>query len=230
MPTLLQIRTAVRSKIDRVNAATPTNTELNAWINESAAELWDLLVTVYEDQYSTYATTQDAQASVFSIANLSTLFGLLVPSGHEPVRLFKLREVEYQQNGQWYPLPPVMKQEWWKYASVTDLGYPRGYTLIGADIHVMPAATPSQQYRIFYIPAYADMVDDANSLFLVPNHWDEYVVVDACIKARIKLQQDPSAEMQRKAELRQRIKGAATNRTPGGSRKIVERATHREEN
>jgi hypothetical protein len=230
MPTLLELRTEVRSKIDRVNAATPTNTEINGWINESAAELWDEVVTVYEDQFTTYGNTQTPQSTPIDIENLSDLFGLLVPSGHDPVRLFKLRALEYSVNGEWREVDGVPRQEWRKYETATGSPHPVGYTLLGTDIHLLPSTTASQTYRLTYIPTYDKMVEDADEMFYVPNRWDEFVVVDACIKARIKLQQDPSAEMARKAELRQRIRRAASNRTPGQSHKVTERATHRGRN
>lgn len=230
MPTLLELRTEVRSKIDRVNAATPTNTEINGWLNESAAELWDEVVTVYEDQFTTYATTDAPQSTPIDISNLSTLFGLAVPVDHDPVRLFKLRALEYSINGEWREVDGVPRQEWRKYETATASHAPVGYTLMGEAVHLLPSTTASQLYRLTYIPAYEKMVDDTDDLFYVPNRWDEFVVVDACIKARIKLQQDPSAEMARKAELRQRIRRAATNRTPGQSHKVTERATHRGRN
>lgn len=236
MPTLLDLRTAVRRKIDRVNAKTPADDDLTEWINESAAELWDLVVTTYEDQFSAYATTATPQPSVFSIANLSSLFS--TPYTTEPLRLFKLRSLECSVNGKWREIASVPKQEWWKYETLAGSEVPAGYTLIGNDIHVLPAEMTSQLYRLFFIPCYARMASDSDELFTVdsnisfsvPNQWHEYVVADVCIKARARFQEDASLEMARKAMLRERIVRAASNRTPGASRKVVDRATHREEN
>lgn len=233
MPTLLELRTAVRRKLDRVNAATPSDAELTEWVNESAAELWDLLVTRYEDQLTAYGTTDSAQSSVFSVLNLATLFGVVGPT-----RLFKLRSLQYSIDGEWREIPTIPMQEWWKYETARGTASPVGYTLVGNSVHVLPSSTASQRYRLFFVPCYEDMDDDSDELFAisvnytfeVPNNWHEYVVVDSVIKARGKFQQDASLEMARKAELRQRIISAATNRTPGMAKKVVERATHRGRN
>lgn len=231
MPTLAELCTAVRRKIDRVNASTPSTTELIEWINESAAELWDEVVTVYEDQYTTYVEFPNPLESVFSIANISDLTGEVYHN--QPLRLFKLRSLEYSSNGEWIEIKQVPKQEWWKYSTSSNVGFPAGYTLIGDYIHILPENTAAQTYRMFYVPMYTPMVAQElppeDCLFTVPNGWHEYVVVDACIKARAKFQEDASLELARKAALLQRIRRAASNRTPGASRKVVERATHRGE-
>lgn len=224
MPTLLELRTAVRRKIDRVNAATPSDAELTEWINESAAELWDLLVTTYEDQFTTFGVTESIASPI--TATTGALFRVLV--GSAPI--FKLRSIECSANGSWIEIPAVPKQEWWKYANTLGTTVPAGYTLVGTQIHILPETTGAQSYRVFYIPTYTALSADTDSLFDVPNRWDEYVVVDACIKARAKFQEDASLEMARKAELRLRITRAASNRTPGMSKKVVQRATHRSRN
>jgi hypothetical protein len=228
MPTLADLRTAAKRQIDRINSKTPSDAEWNEWINGSAAELWDEIVTVYEDQFTTYLVTADPKASVFNVSNISALVDAIVLPGEDPIRLFKLRELEYSLNGEWYPLPSIPKQEWYKYTTPIASDQPLGYTLLGDEIHVLPSSTSAQVYRLFYIPSFVQMYDDADE-FVVPNRWWEYVIVDACIKARSKFQEDASLEMARKSSILSRIKRAASNRTPGASRRMVERATHRED-
>ena len=49
--TLGQVRLFAQQRADRVNSQFVTTTEWNSYINQSYFELYDLLVTVYEDYY-----------------------------------------------------------------------------------------------------------------------------------------------------------------------------------
>lgn len=51
-PTLLELRTAARERADQVNSAFISDSELNRYINTAAKELYDILITAFDNDYS----------------------------------------------------------------------------------------------------------------------------------------------------------------------------------
>lgn len=207
-PTREELRTACKRKGDRVNASTPSDDEWNEWINESAAELWDEVVTCYEDQYT--------ESTTVSVSSSTSVDGY-----------FKIRSVEINIDGRYMPIELVPLAEWGKYAGVLTSNIARGYTVIGDTLHLLPEGTTAS-VRVRYVPEYTTLSADGDVLFRTPSNWHEYIVIDCLIKMRAKFQEDASQEFARKAAILDRIKKAASNRMPGGSKRVIERATHRD--
>jgi hypothetical protein len=206
MATLANLRTYVRQQADQENSTFISDTELNRYINQSAAELHGLLATVYDDYHLTSTTF------TLSTANTYTL-----TSG-----FFKLRGLDFSQGGDWITVPRFSFEErnrWQDRYQRGDLENWRAYRVQGSTIYVLPDDNYAGSYRVWYVSSYTAMSTDSDTVSDLMG-WDEYVVVDAAIKCLQKEESDASLLMARKAELKRRIEGEAANRDASGPERI----------
>lgn len=87
---------------------------------------------------------------------------------------------------------------------------------------------PQQQaagntFQVWYTPKFnnLNLTTDTLGIQMQTQGWTEYAIVDCCIKIFNKQNMDPSAFMQEKEQLRQRIMSAAKNRDASAPKQIV---------
>lgn len=205
--TLANLRTYVRQQADQESSTFISDSELNRYINQSAAELHGLLTTLYEDYYLTSAT--------FTLTTLNTY---TLPSN-----FFKLRRLQYDSAGSWSKVPQFAFDEFeanqQRYLTGAAPEW-RMYRIMQAALFVLPEDDFAGDYRIWYLLNYTAMTSDADTLSDLMG-WDEYVIVDAAIKCLQKEESDASILMARKAELKRRIEMEAANRDASGPERIA---------
>lgn len=203
--TLDQLRQQVRERTGLEAATNPTDTELNTIINASGAELWGILVSKFSDiglaktSFNIVAGQADyAFASLSSpVTNFFKLRGLdLFLGGNrwEPMQKFELEE---RRN---YDRWPALQAGWPRYA----------YRLQGDGFELLPSPTANSTARLWYITTFPTMASGSATLSGV-NGWEEYVVVDACIKARAKQDLPADQFVQQKSFLLDRIHKESEN-------------------
>ncbi len=206
--TLAEIRTAARQRADMTASQFVTDAEFNSYINSSLAELYDLLVTNYGNDY--FATT----------ATITTVDG--VERYPLPADFYKLLGVDLAIQGTagtpsatYVSLRPFNMTERNRYttASVqTWVGVTNiRYRLSANSLWITPTPQAGQSLRLWYVPRVVALVTDADVADGISG-WLEYVVVDAAIKALQKEESDVSVLLAQKAALVQRINGSAANR------------------
>jgi len=199
--TLSSLRTQARQRADMENSGFIKDSELNGYINSSYAELYDILVSKFEDYH-----TKTASAT---ISGSSTSFPV-------PSDFYKLRGVDRLISGtEYYSLPK------WNFAernfrdrSIISNVYGHSdlsYRLITNSVEIVPTQRAAGTYRIWYVPHYTQLSLDADTLDGV-NGWEEYIVVDAAIKMLIKEESSTTALEGIKESIRQRIETMAANR------------------
>jgi hypothetical protein len=213
--TLLNLRTEVLRRADMLDpsdaAVVPTgpltSAEVNSYINQSIAELHDLLTTTYEDYFlkrTTFTKTSGGD-------NEQAL----------PTDFFKLRKLQYQvSGGRWRTIRRVPLEELDRYDNVVSVTQDdvtmRGYVLTESTLFLLPEASPAGTYRVWYARTYTALELDADTTSDLQG-WHEYVIVDAAMKCHAK-EQDYEAVAVKAAEkerLKQRIINAATIRDAG---------------
>lgn len=206
--TLLQLRTAARQRADMVNSTFISDAELTSYVNQSAYELYDLLVEKYGDDYFV-----KLPAPTYTTDGVSTTFTL-------PADFYKLIGVDLAVSmpDWWVTLKPFEMAERNRFAlrnfqSFYGLSNLR-YKLAGNSIWFSPTPPAGQSYRLWYVPRWTELAADADTLDGVSG-WTEYVVVDAAIKMMQKEESDVSALMVQKQALLKRIETAAANRDAG---------------
>lgn len=218
------VRLAAQQRADRVNSKFVTPPEWNRYIVQSYFELYDKLVTVFEDYY----VAEPAQFSVNGNSNLYPLpngtVSFTSSSGTAFVapQFYKLLGVDCGLSVQGNAWVTVKKFQFiarnrFVFPNVTStfLGvFNLQYRVIGNNVEFIPTPAGNQVMRLWYIPRLTEPVRDTDLLDGVSG-WIEYVIVDAAIKALQKEESDVTELVREKMALSQRIEETAANRDAG---------------
>lgn len=206
----------VRQRTDLVGASYISDAEISDWLSYSLAELYERLVTSFED-YSVVYSTQTVTSA--------TATGFTVPSD-----FFKILRLDKSLSGSaaandWVRLRRVniRDESNWNQALMLRVGSSArayGYVLVDSQVRILPQSEVLGTYQLLYYPTWetACLSADADPLVTVGppgQNWEEYAIVDACIKACGKAELDPSLFAAQKAALVDRIQSIAQNRNAG---------------
>lgn len=178
-----------------------TDSELVGYINNSIAELHDLLVATYGPDYyvENYAFTTTASTENYAL----------------PANFYKLKGVDVLLSGnQYYSLRPFNFNERNRDQDVTWgllAGPTIRYRLVGTNLKFSPAPDSGYNVRLWYIPLPTQLVLDAD-IYNDINSYAEYVITDVAIKMLQKEESDVSVLSAQKMDLRKRIENMAQNR------------------
>lgn len=199
--TLLQLKTQARQRADMQSSDYISDDELVSYINNSVAELHDLLVATYGPDYFvenySFATIANQESYVLpsNFYKLKGVDALLSGNHYFSLRPFNFNERNKNQDTAWGLLSgPSIR-----------------YRLLGNTLRFTPAPEGSYQIRMWYIPLPTPLVLDTD-IYNDINSYAEYVVVDAAIKMLQKEESDVQVLMAQKMDLRKRIENMAQNR------------------
>lgn len=202
MITLAQLKTQARQRADMAESQFVSDSELVSYINASIAELHDLLISAYNEDYvmEDHEWTADGTSFEFDL----------------PADMYKLRGVDVQyDNDIWSTVKRFnfnRRNESQNTITCNVLGLPYlEYRLVGSKIRFNAVPDANTNFRMFYNPKATTLAVDADEYDDV-NGFAEYVVVDAAIKMLNKEESDVSVLMAQKEALRQRITAMAQNR------------------
>lgn len=226
--SLLSIRTQSRQRADRVNSNVVTDAEWNSYIAQSYYELYDLLVTSYEDyflapgaQFLTDGTTQfyPLPDGFRTFTNYTTKASYVAPS------FYKLLGVDLAlstaQNAQTtmakYNFEDRNKFLYPNSASTIYGVFNMQYRLMGNQIEFIPVPTANQPITLWYIPRISTLLQDTDTSTLGFSGWMEYVIIRSAYLALMKEESLDSAQglLMQLAALQKRIEETAVNRDAG---------------
>ncbi len=222
--SLGQIRLLAQQEADRVNSNFVTKTEWNTYINQSAFELYDLLVTVFEDYYLAEPAifTTDGTSTSYNLPNGVLSFTDEAGNALTAKPFYKLQGVDLGLSSQASAWVTIHKFDFiarnrYIYPNITStfMGvFNLRYRVMGNKIQFIPTPSAGQRVKLWYIPRMTQLLKDSDILEGVSG-WIEYVIVDAAIKAMAKEESDTSVLMARKAALIKRIEDTASKRDAG---------------
>lgn len=222
---LSQIRLASQQTADRVNSNFVTMPEWNNFINIAMFELYDLLVTVYEDLYvaqPAYFNLSGAQ-SQFPLPNGSNTFQDSTGANFVPRPFYKLLGVDLAVNTAQNAWVTINKFNFidrnnylYPNSSSTIYGiYNMRYRLMGTNIDFIPNPAGGQQVRLWYIPRLQQLLQDTDTTDTGISGWLRYVIVRAAKYALDKEESDTTKLDQELLFLQKRIEETAANRDAG---------------
>lgn len=206
---LQTLRTRVRYRANMEDSEFVTDTELNTFINESYAELYDLLVSKFEDWYvgdPTEITMTSGDAGKKALAS----------------DFYKLRGVDQQLGGRWREVHPFNFNERNRQGTAERLnGFLTTvrYRVVGSDLRFSPVDLAVGTFRYWYVPLATEMSGDTDTMDGV-NGWEQYVIVDAARKCLLKEESDTSELERELAKLTNRIEVMAQNRDAGNPQQV----------
>jgi hypothetical protein len=205
--SLLELRNAVRQRADIVNSTQfYTDEELNSYINQSAFELYDLLIQKYGDNYYVktppYDFFTDGTSEIYPLpSDFYKLLGVDLFLSNSADSRVTVPEFNFSDRNK-YSVPNFQT-----FYGVTNLRY----RLNGDNVWFTPIPAGNQKIRLWYVPTMTTLSADSDLLKGISG-WTEYVIVDACIKVRQKEESDATIFINQKIGLKERIENAAENR------------------
>lgn len=228
--TLSQLRQYSLQRADRVGSNFVTTAELNTYINQSVTELYDLLVTTYED-YAVAAPIQfntDGSTYQYPLPNgILTFLNPISNTTFVAPAFYKLLGVDLGLNNASNGYVTVDKFE---FINRNRFVYPNTastiygvfnlqYRVLGNVIEFIPTPSANQPIRVWYVPRLKELLLDTDVVDGISG-WTEYVITDCAIKILQKEESDVAVLAAQKLDLRKRILDSAMNRDAGRPDKI----------
>lgn len=221
--TLSQIRLAAQQRADRVNSNFVTMTEWNSFINRAMFELYDLLVTTYEDYYlaTPIQFVANGATYLYPLPNGSNSFlNALTNQTFIPKPFYKLKGVDLALQTSSNGYVTINK---FNFADRNRFVYPNTastiysvfnlqYRVIGNNIEFIPTPSGNQVIRLWYIPRLTELLQDTDTSDIGISGWLEYVIVRAAKYALDKEESDTTKLDTEIVFLKQRIEESASNR------------------
>jgi hypothetical protein len=230
--SLSTIRLQAMQRADRVNSNFLTTTEWNTNINKAMFELYDLLVTVYEDYFLAppIQFVADGTTFLYPLPNGSNTF-LNANNPQQtitPPPFYKLLGVDLALNNATNAYVTVNK---FNFIDRNRFVYPNTastiygvfnlqYRVMGSNIEFIPTPSAGQALRLWYIPRLTELLQDTDTTQMGISGWIEYVIVRAAKYALDKEESDTTKLDQELIFLKQRIEETAANRDAGIPDKI----------
>lgn len=226
--SLYELRLRSQQKADRVNSNFVTVPEWNTFIRLAMYELYDILITSYEDLFAgeyvfinTNGTTQN-----YPVPNGydNYLGGVYGGSAGAPAKAFyKLAGMDLgvnTSNNAWVTLLKFDFIERNKYvypnSTSTIYGvYNMRYRLMGDKVNIIPTPAGNQQIRMWYSPKLPQILKDTDLTTLGTSGWLNYPIVRAAKYALDKEESDTTKLDQELMYLKKRIEEASQNRDAG---------------
>lgn len=229
--SLGQIRLFSQQKADRVNSQFVTMTEWNSFINRAMFELYDLLVTVYEDYYvgTPFSFVANGSSYLYALPTGSNTFtNSITGATFTPPAFYKLIGVDLGLNNTTNSYVTINKFNFIdrnKYLYPTPGGNIYGvfnlqYRVMGNNIEFIPTPTAGQIIRLWQIPRLTMLLNDTDTTTVGISGWAEYIVVRAAKYALDKEESDTSKLDAELLYLKDRIETSAPNRDAGQPEKI----------
>jgi hypothetical protein len=229
--SLADIRLKAQQRADRVNSQFVTLTEWNGYINQAMYELYDLMVTVYEDYFiaTPVSFVADGSTFLYPLPNGSNTFlNGVTGATFTPPAFYKLIGVDLALNTASNAFVTVNK---FNFSDRNRFVYPNTastiygvfnlqYRVMGNNIEFIPTPSASQTMRLWYIPRLTELLQDTDTTAMSISGWVEYVIVRAAKYALDKEEADTSKLDQQILFLKSRIEETAANRDAGMPDKI----------
>lgn len=211
-------------RADKLNSQYLTTDEWNWNINQSAAELYDILVTKFGDNYflapPLIISLTGAQSYALPDGSNYPIAGVPSPA------LYKFSGLDANISGG-APGPnagwiPVSRSNWsdrdryttWPgQAGALNNIYQMSYRVMGSLLYLFPANF-NMLVQLWYVPVLKQLLQDTDMMPFSISGWSEYVIVDTALKAMIKEEslEKWNALQTSKAQLLERIETTAANR------------------
>lgn len=209
--TLGVLKQKSRQRADMENSQFISDSELVGLINDSITELYDILITTFEDYY--------LKDEIISVVHGQDEYAL-------PDDFYKLAGVDLRiTDSEFLTLKPFQFTERNTYnnsviyASSQDANVRSRYRLIGDVIKFIPAPSAGKDIKLWYHPSFVDLVDDADE-FNGINGYEELVILDVAMKMLQKEESDTTALERRYARTWERVTSTAHNRDAGESMRV----------
>lgn len=207
--TLGEMRSDVRLRADLPANNFVTDSEINEYINQSLAELYDKLINAHGQEFYI------KEAVLTTVQNTETY---ALPSDH-----YETLYVELDDGSTRFRLPSYSMHERARIigTNVNNPGRPIAFRLQQGAISLLPPPTSGYTVRHWYVPACLRLVSDSESFDGVDG-WEEYAIWRAVAYVQNKEQLDDSFALGMVAQMGSRIDKIAPFRAANNTERVVD--------
>lgn len=227
--SLYELRLRSQQTADRVNSQFVVTSEWNAFLRLAMYELYDLLITVYEDLFASSFVFINTNGTVQNYPipdGVTNYLGGVYPnaSGAPALAFYKLAGMDLginTSNNAWVTLDrfDFIKRNQYVYPNSTSTiygVYNMRYRIMGNNVNLIPTPAGNQQIRMWYSPKLPALLKDSDLTTLGYSGWLRYPIVRAAKYALNKEEgSDTSALDGELLFLKNRIEESASNRDAG---------------
>lgn len=227
--SLYELRLRAQETADRVNSQFVGTSEWNAFIRLAMYELYDLLITAYEDLFAsqyvfinTNGTTQNYPVP----DGCTNYLGGVYPNatGAPSPAFYKLAGMDLgtnTSNNAWVTLRKFnfIDRNRYVYPNSTSTiygVYNMAYRLMGNFVNIIPTPSGNQQIRMWYSPKLVSLLADTDTTTIGYSGWLRYPIVRSAKYALDKEEGTDTSKLDAEiAFLKARIEQTAQNRDAG---------------
>lgn len=223
--SLGEMRTSAMQRADRLGSNFVTVPEWNSYLNQAMYELYDLLITAYEDYFKAPSASFQVNGTSFIYALPDGLTPFFDDNGSPFVAkpFYKLLGMDLAVNTANNGYVTINK---YNFVDRNTFVYPNTastiygvfnlrYRIMGSNVEFIPTPSGNQKIRIQYIPRLPKLLADSDLTTTGISDWNEYIILKAAILALTKEESDTSrleAQLQYQIE---RIQDSSVNRDAG---------------
>lgn len=238
--SLQELRLRAQQRADRVNSQFVKTEEWNFFLNQSMYELYDLLITTYEDYFEApeiHFTVSGNQSS-FDLPTGSNTFYDSDNNLVTPPAFYKLSGVDLGLNTvsnayvtvDRYNMVDRNNYVFPNTASSIYGVFNLRYKLLGTKIRFIPNPSAGQVIRLLYVPRLPQLIADNDLTTIGFSGWLQYVIVRAAKYALDKEESDTSKLDAELVFLKGRIEETAQNRDQGSPATISDSRANEQSN
>lgn len=223
--SLIELINSAKQRADRVNSNFVTKPEWTNYINQSMYELYDLLITTYEDYFMAPRArfTTNGSTGIYPLPDGLLSFTSVAGSSFVAAPFYKLLGVDLGINTTANAFVDINK---FNLIDRNNYVYPNSnstlygifnsqYRMLGTNIEFIPVPTSGQLIQLLYIPRLPQLLLDTDITTIGFSGWLEYVIVKAAYLALTKEESDTSPLVTQLVALNKRIEESAMNRDAG---------------
>ncbi len=227
--SLYELRLRAQETADRVNSQFVGVSEWNAFIRLAMYELYDLLITSYEDLFASqyvYINTNGTTQNYPVPNGVSNYLGGVYPNatGSPSQAFYKLAGMDLgvnTSNNAWVTLRKFnfIDRNRYVYPNSTSTiygVYNMAYRLMGDFVNIIPTPAGNQQIRMWYSPKLPALLSDNDVTTIGYSGWLRYPIVRSAKYALDKEEGTDTSKLDAEiAYLKKRIEETAQNRDAG---------------
>lgn len=224
--SLAEIRLHSQQKADQVNSKFVSTTEWNTFINLAYTELYDMLITAYEDLFceDPIQFLTDGTTYMYSLPTGSNTFLNASGATITPKPFYKLLGVDLAINTNTNNAYVTINK--FNFIDRNKFVYPNGnstlygvfnlrYRLVGNKMMFTPTPTSGQTIRLWYAKLITPLLQETDISTIGYNGWLQYVIVRAAKYAMDKEESSTEKLDEELLFLKNRIESASQNRDEG---------------
>ena len=208
--TLGDLKTRTRRQADMEFSAFIQDSELVSLINDSAQDLYDMLVQAGE-LYKITSTILNVVPGTDTYALPADFYKLLgVDSSIGNDEWVTMRKREFGERNNFSRSPVFFRTN-----GVLE------YILFGDSLQFSPIPSSNATVKVWYAPVMPLLVNDSDTFDAI-NGWENYIIADCCIKMLSKEESDISAFVLMKQDTEKKIEKLKRNRDMGQASRVTD--------